>query len=180
MFYSKFKKQVSYFHYDNKTLIDDLKEKIFIKLKEALSITVTRFDIVFKLKNYLQTVNNNQRDMSSNQTRIERIRAARFASYVSFISASILLSNFFNRVFLRLIFTFTSSIILVMTQLIIDSRLLKVIAKEKCFTCEKLKHIVVDRLQKKSKFNYLSTRIQKINIKIKKLKKKNYDYDLKN
>ena len=59
-FYLKFKKQVSYLYYDDKTLINNLKEKIFIKLKEALSITVTRFNIMFKLKNYLQTVNNNQ------------------------------------------------------------------------------------------------------------------------
>ena len=69
---------------------------------------------------------------------------------------------------------------LIMTQLIIDSRLLKMIAEEKCFTCEKLKHIVVDCFQKKSKFNYLFTKIQKIDIKIEKSKKKNYDYDLKN
>ena len=53
MFYSNFKKQVNYLYYDDKTLIDDLKEKIFIKLKEALNITVTRFNIVFELKNYL-------------------------------------------------------------------------------------------------------------------------------
>ena len=180
VFYSKFKKQINYFHYNDKTLIDNLKEKIFMKLKEALSITVTRFDIVFELKNYLQTVNNNQRDLSSNQTCIERIRAVKFAFRVSFITASIFLSNFFNRVFLRSIFTFIFSINLVMTQLIIHSRLLKVIAEEKCFTCKKLKHIVVDYSQKKSKFNYLFIRIQKIDIKIEKSKKKNYDYDLKN
>ena len=107
VFYSKFKKQVSYLYYNNKTLIDNLKEKIFIKLKEALSITVTRFDIMFELKNYLQIVNNNQQDLLLNQTRIERIRAARFASRVSFISVSIFSSNFFNQVFLRSIFTFT-------------------------------------------------------------------------
>ena len=69
---------------------------------------------------------------------------------------------------------------LVITQLIIDLRLFKVIAKEKRFTCKKLEYIIVDYSQKKSKFNYLFTRIQKINMKIKKLKKKNYDYDLKN
>ena len=95
VFYLKFKKQVSYFYYDDKTLIDDLKEKIFIKLKEALSITVTRFDIMFESKNYLQTVNNNQQDLSLNQTCIKRIRAVKFASRVSFISVSIFLSNFF-------------------------------------------------------------------------------------
>ena len=144
MFYSKFKKQVSYLYYDNKTLINNLKEKISMKLKEALSITITRFDIVFELKNYLQTVNNNQQDLSSNQTRIKRIRAAKFALRVSFISASIFLSNFFNRVFSRSTFTFTSSITSVITQLIVDSRLLKVIAEEKCFTCKKSEHIVVD------------------------------------
>ena len=66
MFYLKFKKQVSYLHYNDKTLINDLKEKIFIKLKEALSITVIRFDIMFELKNYLQTVNNNQQNLSLN------------------------------------------------------------------------------------------------------------------
>ena len=125
-------------------LIDDLKEKISIKLKEALSITVTRFNIVFEVKNYLQTVNNNQRNLSSNQTRIERIRAAKFALRVSFISASIFSSNFFNQVFSRLIFTFIFSMTSVMTQLIIDSQLLKVIAEEKCFTCEKSEHIIVD------------------------------------
>ena len=114
MFYLKFKKQVSYLHYNDKTLINNLKEKISIKLKEALSITVTRFDIVFELKNYLQTVNNNQQDLLSNQTRIERIRAAKFVSRVSFISASIFSSNFFNQVSLRLIFTFILSMTSVM------------------------------------------------------------------
>ena len=159
MFYSKFKKQVSYLHYDDKTLIDDLKEKIFIKLKEALNITITRFDIVFKLKNYLQTVNNNQRDLSSNQTRIKRIRAVRFALHVSFISAFIFSSNFFNRVFSRSVFIFTFLMTSVIIQLIINSQLLKVIAEEKCFTCKKSEHIVVDCSQRESKFNYLFTRI---------------------
>ena len=144
MFYLKFKKQVSCLYYNNKTLINNLKEKIFIKLKKALSITITRFNIVFKLKNYLQTVNNNQRDLSLNQTRIERIRAARFALHVNFIFASIFLSNFFNRVFLRSIITFILLMTSVITQLIINSRLLKVIAEEKCFTCKKSEHIVVD------------------------------------
>ena len=144
IFYSKFKKQVNYLHYNNKTLIDNLKEKIFMKLKEALSITVTRFDIVFELKNYLQTVNNNQRDLSLNQTRIKRIRAVRFALRVNFISVFIFSSNFFNRVFLRSIFTFIFSITSVITQLIIDSRLLKVIAEEKCFICKKSEHIIID------------------------------------
>ena len=41
MFYLKFKKQVSYLYFNNKTLINDLKEKIFIKLKKALNIIVT-------------------------------------------------------------------------------------------------------------------------------------------
>ena len=144
VFYLKFKKQVSYLYYDDKTLINDLKEKIFMKLKKALSITVTRFNIMFELKNYLQTVNNNQRDLLLNQTRIERIRAARFALRVSFISAFIFSSNFFNQVFSRSIFTFILSMTLVITQLIIDSRFLKVIAEEKCFTCKKSEHIVVD------------------------------------
>ena len=159
VFYSKFKKQVDYLYYNHKTLIDDLKEKIFIKLKEALSITVIRFSIIFELKNYFQIVNNNQRDLLSNQTSIKRIRAVKFALRVSSIFASIFSSNFFNRVFSRSIFTFISSIILVMTQLIIDLRLLKVIAEEKCFICKKSEHIVVDCSQKKSKFNYLFTRI---------------------
>ena len=151
-----------------------------MKLKEALSITVTRFNIVFKLKNYLQIINNNQQDLLLNQTCIERIRAARFALYISFISVFIFSSNFFNRVFLRSIFTFILLMTSIITQLIIDSRLLKVIAEEKCFTCEKSKYIVVDCSQKKSKFNYLFTRIQKINMKIEKSKKKNHDYNSKN
>ena len=180
MFYSKFKKQVSYLYYNNKTLINNLNKKISIKLKETLSITITRFNIVFKLKNYFQTVNNNQRDLSLNQTRIERIRAAKFALYVNFIFAFIFLLNFFNQVFLRSIFTFILLMTLVIIQLIINSRFLKVIVEEKYFTCKKLEHIVVDCSQKKSKFNYLFIKIQKINIKIKKLKKKDYNYDLKN
>ena len=94
MFYSKFKKQVNYLHYNDKTLIDDLKEKISIKLKKALSITVTRFNIVFELKNYLQTVNNNQRDLSLNQTCIEQIRAARFVFRVNSIFVSIFFIEF--------------------------------------------------------------------------------------
>ena len=180
MFYSKFKKQVTYLHYNDKTLIDNLKEKIFLKLKKALSIIVIRFDIVFELKNYFQTVNNNQQDLSLNQTCIERIRAVKFAFRVSFTSASIFLSNFFNRVFLRSIFTFISSMTSVITQFIINSRLLKVIAKEEYFIDKKSEYIVVDCYQKKSKFNYLFIKIQKINMKIEKSKKKNHDYDLKN
>ena len=144
MFYLKFKKQVSYLYYNNKTLINNLKKKIFIKLKKALSITVTRFNIVFKLKNYLQTINNNQQNLLSNQTYIKRIRAAKIASCIRFISAFIFSLNFFNRVFLKSIFTLTFLLTLVITQLFINSRSFKVTIEEKWFTCKKSEYIIVD------------------------------------
>ena len=58
MFYSEFRKQVSYFNYDEKILMNDLREKVMLRLKKALSNIITRFNIITELKDYLQTVNN--------------------------------------------------------------------------------------------------------------------------
>ena len=74
VFYSEFKKQTSYLKYDERTLIDDLKEKIIMRLRETLSIVVIDFSIMTKLKDYLQRINNNQRGLQQDKTRIERIR----------------------------------------------------------------------------------------------------------
>ena len=180
VFYSKFKKQVSYLHYDDKTLIDDLKEKVSMKLKEALSITITRFNIVSELKNYLQTVNNNQRGLLSNQARIERIRAARSAPRASSTPAPTFSPNSLNRASPRPAFTSTPPVTSAMTQLTIDPRLLKVAAEGKCFTCGKPGHIAVDCSQKESKSNYLPTRIQEIDMETEEPKEEDHDYDSKN
>ena len=58
MFYSEFRKQVSYLNYDEKTLMNDLRKKVMLRLKKALSNIITRFNIIAELKDHLQTVNN--------------------------------------------------------------------------------------------------------------------------
>ena len=74
VFYSEFKKQASYLKYDERTLIDDLKEKVTMRLREALSTVVIDFSIMTELKDYLQRVDNNQRGLQQDKARIERIR----------------------------------------------------------------------------------------------------------
>ena len=69
LFYFEFKKQFSYLRYDQQTLMNDLKNKIFISLKETLSHIVIRFDIIIKLKKYLQQIDNQQRNLSAEKKR---------------------------------------------------------------------------------------------------------------
>ena len=77
IFYSEFKKQASYLSYEEKTLIDDLKDKVTIRLREALSICPVQFTELAPLKAYLQQVDNSQRVLLSDKARSDQ-RKVRF------------------------------------------------------------------------------------------------------
>ena len=72
VFYSKFRKQVSYLNYDEKILMNDLRKKVMLRLKKVLSNIIIRFNIIAELKNHLQTVNNQQRSIEVEKNRVSR------------------------------------------------------------------------------------------------------------
>ena len=76
-FYSEFKKQASYLSYEEKILIDDLKDKVAIRLREALSTCPVQFTELAPLKTYLQQVDNSQRVLLSDKARADQ-RKVRF------------------------------------------------------------------------------------------------------
>ena len=76
MFYSEFRKQVSYFNYDEKILMNDLRKKVMLRLKKVLSNIITKFNIIAELKDHLQTVNNQQRSIKMKKNRVSRFSQA--------------------------------------------------------------------------------------------------------
>ncbi len=60
-FYSEFTKIFSFLGYDDRTLMDDLQNKINNRLQDALSVCLIEFSSLDKLKTFLQRVNNKQR-----------------------------------------------------------------------------------------------------------------------
>ncbi len=54
-------KLFSYLNYENRTLINDLQNKINNRLQDALSIYLKDFIILNRLKSFLQSMNNKQR-----------------------------------------------------------------------------------------------------------------------
>ncbi len=63
-------KLFSYLDYKNRTLMNDLQNKINNRLQDALSICLKNFIILNRLKSFLQNVNNKQR--ANYQLRSER------------------------------------------------------------------------------------------------------------
>ncbi len=61
VFYSDFMKLFSYLGYDDRTLMDDLQNKINNRLQDALSVCFEDFASLHRLKTFLQGVNNKQR-----------------------------------------------------------------------------------------------------------------------
>jgi len=61
VFYFDFMKLFSYLEYDDRTLMNDLQNKINNRLQNALSICLKDFTILHCLKSFLQDVNNKQR-----------------------------------------------------------------------------------------------------------------------
>ncbi len=63
-------KLFSYLDYENRTLMNDLQNKINNRLQDALSVCLKDFIILNRLKSFLQSVNNRQR--ANYQLRNER------------------------------------------------------------------------------------------------------------
>lgn len=156
-----------------------------MKLKKVISTTVTRFSIVSKLKNYLQTVNNNQQELLLNKACIERFHAkattrativTSFPAVTTSLSSNSLIKNA-QPVRSRVINKSVSSAMT--NQLTTDSRVLKVTEEEKCFTCNQVDHIVIDCSQKGNRLNYLHIKIQEIDTKFDEQNEKT-DYQSKN
>ncbi len=61
VFYFDFMKLFSYLEYDDRTLMNDLQNKINNRLQNALSICSKDFTTLHRLKSFLQSVNNRQR-----------------------------------------------------------------------------------------------------------------------
>ncbi len=61
VFYFDFMKLFSYLDYDNRTLMNDLQNKINNRLQNALSVCFEDFASLHRLKTFLQDVNNKQR-----------------------------------------------------------------------------------------------------------------------
>ena len=73
-----------------------------MRLRETLNIVIIDFFIMTKLKDYLQRVNNNQRELQQNKTRIERIRGKMSPRIVNSSSSALgntLLNSSFQRTF---------------------------------------------------------------------------------
>ena len=70
VFYFDFMKLFSYLGYDDRTLMNDLQDKINNRLQDALSICPEDFTTLHRLKSFLQSVNNRQR--ANYQLRSER------------------------------------------------------------------------------------------------------------
>jgi len=60
-FYSEFTKLSSFLGYEDRTLMDDLQDKINNRLQDALSVCPIEFKSLDRLKTFLQRVNNKQR-----------------------------------------------------------------------------------------------------------------------
>lgn len=72
VFYSEFIKLSSYLDYNSSTLMDDLRDKLNRRLQDALTVCPTQFETLSTLKNYLQSVDNQQR--SNMQQRQDSVR----------------------------------------------------------------------------------------------------------
>jgi len=60
-FYFEFTKIFNFLDYDDRTLMNDLQNKINNRLQNALSVCLIKFSSLDKLKTFLQRVNNKQR-----------------------------------------------------------------------------------------------------------------------
>ena len=76
-FYMEFRKLTSYLGYQDKTVMDGLKDKVNPRLKEALATVPIDFTSVEPLRTYLQKVDNSQAVLIADRERASRARAAR-------------------------------------------------------------------------------------------------------
>lgn len=75
----EFRKLTSYLGYQDKTVMDGLKDKVSSRLKEALATVPADFTSVESLRTYLQKVDNSQAVLIADRERASRARATRVA-----------------------------------------------------------------------------------------------------
>ncbi len=96
VFYFDFMKLFSYLEYDDRTLMNDLQNKINNRLQNALSICSKDFTTLHHLKSFLQSVNNRQRVnyqlWSERRTIIVKVIVAseKCATFLSAVTTSII------------------------------------------------------------------------------------------
>ena len=143
VFYSEFRKQVSYLGYDEKTLVDDLREKVVLRLKEALSNTTTRFNTIAELKDHLQTVDNQQRSIEVEKDRASRFSQAANARRVAASPKPVFQPRSFNQpkpAFVP-VFNKPSLVPPPAGPFNSDPRSTKMIVEGRCFKCEQPDHL---------------------------------------
>ena len=143
VFYSEFRKQVSYLDYDEKTLMNDLREKVMLRLKKALSNTTTRFNIIAELKDHLQTVNNQQRSIEVEKNRVSRFSQAANARRVAASPKPVFQPRSFNQPKPAFVSVFNKSSLVPPSAgpFNSDPRSIKMIVEGRCFKCEQPDHL---------------------------------------
>ena len=146
VFYSEFRKQVSYLDYDEKTLMNDLREKVVLRLKKALSNTITRFNIIAELKDHLQTVDNQQRSIEVEKDRASRFSQAANARRVVTSPKPVFQLRSFNQPKPAFVSVFNKSglISFSASPFNSDPHFTKMIVEGRCFKCEQPGHLAMN------------------------------------
>ena len=146
VFYSEFRKQVSYLGYDEKTLMNDLREKVVLRLKEALSNTTTRFNTIAKLKDHLQTVDNQQRSIEAEKDRASRFIQVANARRVAASSKPVFQPRSFNQPKPAFVSVFNKPGLAPPSASPFNSdlRFIKMLVEGRCFKCEQPGHLTMN------------------------------------
>ena len=146
VFYSEFRKQVSYLGYDEKTLMNDLREKVVLRLKEALSNITTRFNTIAKLKDHLQTVDNQQRSIEAEKDRASRFIQVANARRVAASSKPVFQPRSFNQPKSAFVSVFNKPGLTPPSASPFNSdlRSIKMLVEGRCFKCEQPDHLAMN------------------------------------
>ncbi len=96
-FYFEFTKIFSFLDYDDRTLMNDLQNKINNRLQNALSVCLIEFSSLDKLKTFLQRMNNKQRvnyQLRDEQRTVKSITASEKRFVSSSTSASVSITSY--------------------------------------------------------------------------------------
>ena len=114
MFFSKFRKLNNILQYSKIMLIDDFKNKILFRLRKTLIIRQIRYILLFDMKVYLQSLNDDQRTQiieTKKRIIMQNLRILRNNFFVSITKK--------NYIIVIFIFRFIASTIIVLSKLII-------------------------------------------------------------